>query len=237
MYKDKTICLILPSYNEETNIRNCIQKFTELDIFDEIIAVDNNSSDNTANEIKKTTAKYIFEKHQGYGMAIRTGISNSSCHYIVICEPDATFEATDIYRFLPFTNQFDCVFGTRTSKSTIGKGAKMPFYLRYGNILFGKILGYLFSGPTLTDVGCTYKLIKKESYDEIKNRLTITGSEFQPELMINLINNRNSIIEIPVNYYARKGTSKITYNFVSSLSLGFRMLYLILRLRIKFFFI
>ena len=55
----QTIDLILPAYNEESSIRKCIEDFESLNLFNEIIAVDNNSTDNTANEIKKTSAKYI----------------------------------------------------------------------------------------------------------------------------------------------------------------------------------
>ena len=49
----KTIDLILPAYNEEASIRKCIEEFESINLFTEIIVVDNNSSDNTANEIKK----------------------------------------------------------------------------------------------------------------------------------------------------------------------------------------
>ena len=45
----------------------------------------------------------------------------------------------------------------------------------------------MFLGPTLSDVGCTYKVISRQSYEKIKKDLNVVGSEFQPELMINLI--------------------------------------------------
>ena len=56
------IDLILPAYNEESSIRKCIEDFESLNLFKEIIAIDNNSTDNTAAEIKKTKAKYVLEK-------------------------------------------------------------------------------------------------------------------------------------------------------------------------------
>ena len=218
MYKNKTISLVLPAFNEQINIKQSIEEFLGTGVFDEIIVIDNNSSDNTAVEIKKTSATYIIEKNQGYGAAIRTGLKNCTGDYIVMCEPDGTFKANDIHKFLSYAEQFDCVFGTRTAKSTIGKDAKMQFYLRVGNILVAKFLEYLFFGPTLSDVGCTFKLISKNSYKQMENQLTVIGSELQPEIMVHAIKNGNSIIEIPVNYLARKGYSKITYNFSSALS-------------------
>ena len=227
MFKNKTFSLVLPAYNEGLHIRKNINSFNETGIFDEIIVVDNNSSDNTAEEIMKTSANYLQEKQQGYGAALRKGMENAKFDYIVTCEPDSTFYPNDIFKFLSYIDDFDCIFGTRTTKSLIKDGAKMQFYLRIGNILVAKLLEYIFFGPTLSDVGCTYKVISRDSYNKIRDDLKVVGSEFQPELMIKLILKKVRILEIPVNYLEREGKSKITYNFISSLKLAIRMVYLI----------
>ena len=91
----------------------------------------------------------------------------------------------------------------------------------------------MFLGPTLSDVGCTYKVISRNSYKKIQNNLTVIGSEFQPELMINLILKKVKILEIPVNYLEREGKSKITYNFTSSSGVALKMLLLMFKLRLK----
>jgi hypothetical protein len=70
----------------------------------------------------------------------------------------------------------------------------------------------------------------------MENQLTVTGSELQPEIMVHAIQNGNTIIEIPINYLVRKGDSKITYNFSSSLVVALKMLYLIISLKFKIFF-
>ena len=97
-------------------------------------------------------------------------------------------------------------------------------------------LEYIFFGPTLSDVGCTYKVISRNAYEKIKNELRVIGSEFQPELMIRLIQKKIRILEIPVNYFEREGKSKITYNFFSSFKLAIKMIFLILKYRIKSIF-
>ena len=227
---NETIDLILPAYNEEKSIKKCINNFSSLNIFTNIIAIDNNSTDKTASEIKSTNAVYILEKKQGYGSAIRRGISESNSDIVIICEPDLTFSHLDIYKFLAYLEDFDCVFGTRTSKSMIEVGAKMSWYLRYGNIIVAKILEYLFNGPSLTDVGCSYKAFKKQSIKKIETSLSVNGSHLQPELMIRLIQNKNRIIEIPIFYLKREGYSKITYSFYSSLRVAINMLYTIFKI-------
>jgi glycosyltransferase involved in cell wall biosynthesis len=232
----QTIDLILPAYNEESSIRKCIEDFDSLNLFKEIIAVDNNSTDNTAKEIKKTRAKYILETEQGYGSALIRGIKESSSDIIITCEPDLTFSHLDIYKFLVYLEDFDCVFGTRTSKSMIEAGSKMYSYLRYGNIIVAKLLEYLFLGPSISDVGCSYKAFKSKSLKDVLYKLTVKGSHFQPELMIRLIEENNRIIEIPVYYLRRSGYSKITYNFYSSLKIALNMIKLILFMRVMKFF-
>lgn len=235
MFKNKSFSLIFPAYNEESHIKKNIDSFWETKVFDEIIVVDNNSTDRTEREIKKTKAKYLSEKTQGYGAALRKGMEASAGDYIVLCEPDSTFNAKDIFKFLSYIDDFECIFGTRTTKSLIHQGAKMQFSLRIGNIVVAKIMEYLFLGPTLSDVGCTFKLISRKSYEKIKDDLKVIGSEFQPELMINLILKKVRILEIPINYLERDGKSKITYNFISSFNLALKMLLLIFKIRIKSF--
>ena len=224
----KSIDLILPAYNEESSVKKCIEDFDSLNLFQNIIVVDNNSTDNTENEIKKTKAIYVLEKEQGYGAALIRGIKESKSDIIITCEPDLTFSHLDVYKFLVYLDDFDCVFGTRTSKSMIEAGSKMYSYLRYGNIIVAKMLEYLFSGPSITDVGCSYKAFRSESLKNIINQLTVKGSHFQPELMIRLIQSKNRIIEIPVFYLRRAGYSKITYNFYSSLRVALNMIKLII---------
>ncbi len=62
MFNNKKFSLILPAYNEEVHIKKNIESFINTKIFDEVIVVDNNSTDNAEKEIKKTDTKYILEK-------------------------------------------------------------------------------------------------------------------------------------------------------------------------------
>ena len=84
------IDLILPAYNEEDSIKKCINNFYSLKIFNKIIVIDNNSTDNTKIEIEKTKAIYIQEKQQGYGASLIRGFKESKSDYIITCEPDLT---------------------------------------------------------------------------------------------------------------------------------------------------
>ena len=240
MYLGKKVSIVFPVYNEKENIKNAIEEFLRHPAVDEVIAVDNNSKDGSDAEIKLTSAKYVKEMTQGYGAALRRGMHEATGDLLVTCEPDGTFRASDLDRFLVFSQDYDVVLGTRTSRNPVWSGgevgANMDFALRMGNWAVAKFLEYLFNGPSFTDVGCTYKLIHRLAYEKIKDSLTVNGNWFSPEYMIRVLQHKVSCVEIPVYYCKRTGTSKITGNIWRTVRLGFIMIFFILKERIRSWF-
>lgn len=232
MWEGKRVSIVFPAYNEEGNIKTAVEEFFSIGVIDEVIVVNNNSKDRTVVEAKKTKATVVTEKNQGYGFANIRGLREATGDIILTCEPDGTFVGRDVHKFLAYADDFDVVFGTRTSKECIWKGANMNWFLRVGNWAVAKFLEYLFNGPSLTDVGCTYKLIKKEKLKQISHLFTVGGSHFSPEFMILCIKNKFKCVEIPVNYKSRIGTSKITGSFWKAFKLGWVMIGLIISYRL-----
>jgi glycosyltransferase involved in cell wall biosynthesis len=237
MYKGKTVSVVLPTYNEEDSIRSVIDGFFATGVVDEIVAVDNRSTDRSAEEIYATKAKYVLEQKQGYGAALMRGLREASGDILIAVEPDGTFWPNDIMKFLSYGEDFSVVFGSRTSRSLIWSGANMDFSLRMGNWAVAKLLEYLFNGPSMTDVGCTYKLIHRSAYERIAPTLSVTGSHFSPEFMIRALAAKLSAVEIPVHYGKRSGTSKITGKKGKAILLGFRMISFILSQRIRYWLV
>lgn len=232
MYLGKRVSVIFPVYNEGENVRAAIEEFLRHPAVDEIIAVDNNSTDDSAQEIRRTSARYVSEEKQGYGAALRRGMREATGDLIVTVEPDGTFKADDLDRLLIFSRGYEAVFGTRTSRVPVWAGrdlkANMDFFIRLGNWAVAKLLEYLFNGPSFTDVGCTYKLIHRHAYERIRNSLTVDGNWFSPEFMIRVLQSGIPVVEIPVQYGARIGTSKITGKRNKAISLGLKMVGFIL---------
>jgi glycosyltransferase involved in cell wall biosynthesis len=237
MYLGKRVSIVLPVYNERENIKNAIREFLSHPAVDEVIAVDNNSKDGSDTEIKLTSAIYVSETIQGYGAALRRGMREATGDLIVTCEPDGTFRASDLDRLLIYSEDYEVVFGTRTSRHPIWSagepGTNMYFALRMGNWAVAKFLEYLFNGPSFTDMGCTYKLITRTAYEKLKETFTVDGNWFSPEYMIRVLQHHLSVIEIPVQYGARIGTSKITGKPWRAIKLGFRMIWFILVERLR----
>ena len=231
MFNNKKVSVVFPTYNEEENIKNAIGDFFSTDVVDEIIVVDNNSNDNTVKEVRKTKARLVTESNQGYGWALRRGLKEARGYYIISAEPDGTFVGKDVFKLLAYSEDFDAVFGTRTSRECIWSGANMNLFLRLGNEFVAKLLEYMFDGPSLTDVGCTLKLIKRDALKKIQSKFSVGGPHFSPEFMILCIKNKIKSVEIPVNYRQRIGESKITGSLKRAIKLGIVMIILILKHR------
>src|SRR3989338_3234865 len=119
MYLGKKVSVVFPVLNEKENNRSAVEEFLRHPAVDEIIAVDNNSKDGRDTEIKLTSATYVKEKTQGYGAAIKRGMHEASGVLIVSCEPDGTFRADDLDRLLIYSQDYDIVLGTRTSRNPV----------------------------------------------------------------------------------------------------------------------
>lgn len=220
MWNNKTIAVIFPTFKEKGSIRDVITEFDSTGYVDEIIVVDNNAQQGTAEEVKKTRARLIKESRQGYGAAIKTGIKSTSADLLVIAEPDGTFEGNDLVKFLAYSDDFDMVFGSRTHVPLIQKKAGMTFLRRIADVLLGKLISLLFICPPLTDVGCTYRLTNRKGWQKIFKETKSDSALFATEWLLVAAKNKVKFIEIPINFKARVGNSSLTASFSNQLKWG-----------------
>jgi len=228
MWKSKTVSIVLPAYNEEEYIRPAVEDFFVDGIVDEVIVVDNNSRDRTAEEAMATRARVVRETAQGYGHALRRGLREATGDLVIMAEPDGTFVGRDVMKLLAYADDFEMVCGTRTTRELIWRQANMGWFLRWGNWMVAKMIQVLYGGPSLTDCGCTLRLTHRTALGD----LTVGGSHFLPEMVIVALKRGVRVIEVPVNYRGRIGDSKITGTLKGTLRTGFQMIALILRLRV-----
>lgn len=233
MYKGKRISLILPTFNERDSIRKVINDFEELGIIDEILVINNNAANGTSEEVMLTSATEIKEPEQGYGSAIIRGFKEAGGEILVVCEPDDTFLANDIYKLLAYSENVDIVYGSRTYKELIWSGANMGWFLRVGNWAVAKLLEVLFNTNTLTDVGCTYRLVHKEVIDVLLPSFKVKSNFFGPEMMARGYIRKFKCIQIPVVYKERIGISSVTGDLLKAFSLGIKMIILLFVLKLR----
>jgi len=231
MWKGKRVSVVFSTYSEKDSIRWCIDGLFATGCVDEVVAVDNNAIEGTREEIFKTNARYIHEPKQGFGWGYRRALFESTGDLIIMIEPDGTFDPDDVVKFLAYSDNFDVVFGTRTTSIMVGQGANMGWFLKWGNFAVAKMVEFMFGTNFLSDVGCTYRLISRNAYEKVRYKFTIKGNEFNPDMMLQIIRNNIKFIEIPVRYLRRVGKSSVTGDMKRTIPVGFKMIWLIFKHR------
>ncbi len=210
MYRGKSVSIAIATYREKNSIRQVIDNFFETGFVDEVIVVNNNAEKGTDQEVKKTKAKIIYETRQGYGYAFQAAIKSATGDYVVVCEPDGTFLAKDLERFLIYAEDFEVVLGTRTSQIGSLSGRGMGLARKFANVIEAKTIEVLFNSFALTDVGCAYKLFRRQA---LKKIIPLWKNEksplFNTELILLTVSLKLKFVEIPISYNKRIGTSSI----------------------------
>ena len=111
----------------------------------------------------------------------------------------------------------------------------MGRFLRWGNWAVAKMTELLFNTTILTDMGCTYRLFRREALQLLRPHLTIGGSHFGPQLLMEVVAHKIPFVEIPVNYRQRVGKSSVTGDFGKAFRLGIQMILLVLQYRLGLF--
>jgi glycosyltransferase involved in cell wall biosynthesis len=240
-WRGSRISVVLPTYNERDSIRAAILDFAAIDVVDEILVINNNAAPGTSDEVAAamaqlpngTLVREIHEPRQGYGYAIQRGLRESAGDYIVVSEPDGTFLGRDTFKLLAYVEDFDVVYGSRTARTFIWRGANMGLWLRWGNWGVAKLMEFLFNSTNLTDVGCTMRLIRREALGRMERQFTVGGSAFGPEMMLLSLLLGLRVIQVPVNYLPRIGVSSVTGDVRKAVMLGFSMVGLVMRYRMR----
>jgi len=233
MWRGQKVSVVFPTYNERDSIYDAIREFEASGYVDEIVVIDNNAASGTVEEVRRTTARLVHEPRQGYGYAIRRGFQETSGDLVIVAEPDGTFRGNDVPKLLAYSDEFDAVYGSRTHRQFIWHGANMGLFLRWGNYVVAKLMEFLFNSSHLSDVGCTMRLIRRRALAQIEPDFRVGGSFFGPEMMLLSLIAGHPLVQIPVHYTKRVGTSSVTGDPVKAFRLGLRMIALILEYRLR----
>ncbi len=231
MWNGGEVSVVLMTYAERDSIRDVITGFFDTGLVDEVLVVDNNAEPGTAEQVAKTRARLVHEPQQGYGHATRRGLLEARGELIVLAEPDGTFLPQDILKLLVYSTECEAVFGTRTTRELIWDGANMARFLRWGNWAVAKLIEFLFNTSHLSDVGCTYRLLRRETARRVAGEMSVGGSHAGVEIMLLTILSGARFVEVPVNYLPRVGVSSVTGSQLKAVLVGLRMIQLVLRFR------
>jgi hypothetical protein len=134
---------------------------------------------------------------------------------------------------MSYAEESDFVIGTRTNTILVWSGANMGLFLRWGNWFVAKLTELLFNTTYLSDVGCTFRLVKTKTASEIIQKANRNGSIFGFQMLLEGLIKNIKVIQIPINYHSRVGKSSVTGSKISALFLGISMIIYLLKRRLQ----
>jgi hypothetical protein len=115
----------------------------------------------------------------------------------------------------------------------IWDGANMGWFLQWGNWAVAKTIEVLFNTSYLSDVGCTFRVISNSLVPGLLRDARVDGSAFGLEMLMLAVVNRDTIVQVPVNYHPRIGISAVTGDTRTAIRLGLEMLRIVLAMRVR----
>ena len=204
------ISVVIPCLNEEEAVGAVVDQawagIKRSGRDGEVIVVDNDSADRSADVAAEHGATVVEETRRGYGSAYLAGLARARGEYIVMGDADSTYPIDEL---VPFVERLedgdDLVLGSRF-KGTI-HGDAMPWLnRRVGNPILTGMLN-LFFGVKVSDAHCGMRAVRKDALAALD--LHSTGMEFASEMVFKAYRRGLRVSEIPIDYYPRTGESKL----------------------------
>ena len=196
--------LIVPAYNEEKGLPLVVKEY--LDWVDEIIVVDDGSSDGTFEKAKKCLNDKVklfrHEVNRGKVAALRTGVEHASGDIIIFTDADCTYPAKYVPALIKEIDMgADLVLGARLQSRD-----NMPAFNRLGNTIFSYLATYI-SCMKIKDSQTGFRAFKREMFEKLD--VKAKGLEFETKMTVRAAKLGYKIVEIPIEYRARVGKSKL----------------------------
>ena len=229
--KSSRISVILPAFNEELTIKQCIVAFHKALPEAHIWIINNNSFDDTEFIARATLTKLkcnggiINEARQGKGNALRRAFYELDSEYYVLCDADLTYPIGLTRELLKpvLDNLADMVVGDR---HTLGKYAykNQRAFHSFGNILVRFLVNRLFKA-NLVDIMSGFRAFNRKF---VKNYpILVGGFEIETDMTLHALDKRLRIIEIPIDYKERPLGS---YSKLNTVSDGAKVIFTIFRI-------
>ena len=217
------IKVIIPAFNEQDSIAKVISEIP--DVVDEIIVINNNSTDATEINAKQAGATVLTEPQKGYGYACLKGIAYISnqtnpTDIIVFMDGDYSDYSEELTKIVQpiIKDDIDFVIGARVKRLREQGSMTMPQI--FGNWLATFLMRIMFSSK-FTDLG-PFRAIKYEKLLALNMEDKTYG--WTVEMQLKALKQNLSYIEIPVKYRNRIGVSKVSGTLKGAIFAGVKIL-------------
>ena len=217
------IKVIIPAYNEQDSIAKVINDIPK--IVDEVIVINNNSTDNTEINAKKAGATVLIERRKGYGYACLKGMDyiakqKTKPEIVVFLDGDYSDYPEQLTAIINpiIKDNIDFVIGSRV-KELREDGAMTPQQI-FGNWLATSLMK-LFFGAKFTDLG-PFRAIKYNKLLALKMEDKTYG--WTVEMQLKALKQKLNYTEVPMKYRNRIGVSKVSGTVKGSIFAGVKIL-------------
>lgn len=210
----RRVTVALTAYNDEQSIGDVVEEFLAHPLVERVVVVSNNSTDRTFERAEAAGAIAFDELAPGYGRCVHRCLTEAArftdTEFVVLCEGDSTFRAYDIEKLLAYVPHADIVNGSRTVEPLRQYLTQLTVFMYYGNLFVGKLLEAKHLGRgTITDVGTTYKLCRRDSLVALLGDLNpAVNLEFNAHFLDTAMARGLVLLECPITFHARVGVSK-----------------------------
>jgi len=204
MHRGLTISVVIPCYNEEDGIRHVYEGMPSY--VDEVVVVDNNSTDRTAEVARSLGARVVFQPRKGYGAAYQAGLPAATGDIIATLDGDGTYPADEIALLVDALEdrKLDFISGARFP---LRNPAAMNFTNKVGNFVLTIATGVLWFRP-LRDSQSGMWVFRRSVLPRLK--LTSDGMPLSEEIKIEAIEKLGPrFAEIGIDYRPRIGEVKL----------------------------
>lgn len=220
------VSVIIPAYNEEQSIGKVV---TDIPSFvEEVVVVNNNSTDSTVEVAEKAGATVLTENQKGYGRACLKGLTylkEKNPDVIVFLDGDYSDypeEMVDLIKPIA-EGDYDMVIGSRVLGSR-EKGALTPQQI-FGNWLATRLMK-LFYGVSYSDLG-PFRAIKWSSLEALEMVDPTYG--WTIEMQLKAAKAKMRTVEVPVKYRVRIGVSKVSGTIKGAVMAGIKIIWTIFK--------
>ena len=202
-----TVTVIIPCYNEVTTIKPVLKRVEAVGIADEILIVDDGSTDGTRDILKELEAenhshvRIIYHaQNQGKGAALVTAFKAATSDIFLIQDADFEYDPREYPILLkPLQERIaTVVYGSRF----LGGPRKAMFFW---NMIANKTLTLttnILYNSILSDMETCYKVFRREVVADMK--IHARGFEFEPEFTAKVLKKGIRIYEVPISYNGRE---------------------------------
>jgi len=204
MYKDWEITVVIPCLNEEEGIKKVLAKIP--DFVDEVIVVDNGSTDGTGEIARKMGANVIHENVRGYGRAYKTGLLHARGDIIITLDGDHSYPV-DALSYLIEALLHSRVGFVSASRFPVQDPTAMARKNLVGNKILSMVASALFF-RWIRDSQSGMWIFYKDALEKME--LISDGMAFSEEIKLEAITKSEiGFREIPIRYSNRAGEKKL----------------------------